>query len=162
MTISKRKEMTVDKKPDSLASYLRLNGEYISEGQVSKYYLCAVPGGFLVIFIAGILAGLLGIGSGALKVIGMDHMMKLPFKVSTATSNFMIGITAATSAGIYLHRGYINPELVMPVMLGVLCGAIIGTKFLKKMKTTLIRWIFAITICLLGFEMIYNGITGKL
>ncbi len=162
MTITKREKIALNKKSDPLASYLRLNSEYVSNDQVCKYYLHAVPGGFLVMFIAGILSGLLGIGSGALKVIGMDHMMKLPFKVSTATSNFMIGITAATSAGIYLNRGYINPELVMPVMLGVLCGSVIGTKFLKKAKTNLIRWIFAVTICILGFEMIYNGIAGKL
>lgn len=161
MTIVRSKKVDVDRRPDKLASFLRLNSEYVSDGQIYKYYLHAVPGGFFMMFIAGILSGLLGIGSGALKVIGMDHMMKLPFKVSTATSNFMIGITAAASAGIYLNRGYINPELVMPVMLGVLCGSVIGTKFLKKAKPNLIRLIFAITICILGFQMIYNGIAGK-
>ena len=88
-----------------------------------------VPLGFGLMYVAGALSGLLGIGSGALKVLAMDQVMRIPFKVSTTTSNFMIGVTAAASAGIYLNRGYIDPGLAMPVMLGVLVGALAGSRF---------------------------------
>ena len=113
-------------------------------------------------FGAGITSGLLGIGSGALKVIAMDRLMRIPFKVSTATSNFMIGVTAAASAGIYLNRGYINPTLAMPVMLGVLAGSMVGAKVLVRTRVAVLRWIFAGVIVVLGVEMIYNGLAGHL
>lgn len=112
--------------------------------------------------IAGLISGLLGIGSGALKVIAMDHFMKLPFKVSTTTSNFMIGVTAAASAGIYMQRGYINPGLSMPVVLGVIAGAFLGSKILVKSETKWLRVLFAIIITFLALQMIYNGITGQI
>ena len=111
--------------------------------------------------MAGALSGLLGIGSGALKVIAMDRIMKMPFKVSTTTSNFMIGVTAAASAGIYLNRGYIDPVLAMPVMLGVLLGATAGTHFLMKSKTKPLKILFSMVILILAVEMIFNGIKGK-
>jgi uncharacterized membrane protein YfcA len=88
--------------------------------------------------------------------------MEVPFKVSTTTSNFMIGVTAAASAGIYLSRGYINPVIAMPVTLGVLAGSLLGAKFLIRAKTEAIRIIFAIVIAALGVEMIYSGLTGRL
>jgi uncharacterized membrane protein YfcA len=88
--------------------------------------------------------------------------MKLPFKVSTTTSNFMIGVTAAASAGIYLSRGYIDPQIAMPVMLGVLGGSLFGTHVLVKAKVTTLRYLFAVIILLLGCEMIYSGITGRI
>src|SRR5207244_12597404 len=94
-----------------------------------------VPHGFSLMFGAGALSGLLGIGSGAVKVLAMDQAMRIPFKVSTTTSNFMIGVTAAASAGIYLNRGYIDPGLAMPVMLGVLPGSLTGTRILGKAET---------------------------
>ena len=111
---------------------------------------------------AGALSGLLGIGSGAVKVIAMDRAMRIPFKVSTTTSNFMIGVTAAASAGVYLSRGYIDPGLAMPVMLGVLCGALLGTKLLVRASVPALRKIFATVILVLAAEMIFNGLTGKL
>jgi uncharacterized membrane protein YfcA len=113
-------------------------------------------------FGAGALSGLLGIGSGAMKVLAMDQAMKIPFKVSTTTSNFMIGVTAAASAGIYLHRGYIDPGLSMPVMLGVLAGSLVGTRILVKAETKWLRIIFSAVIVLLGIEMLYKGLTGNL
>ena len=112
--------------------------------------------------LAGILSGLLGIGSGALKVLAMDQVMRLPFKVSTTTSNFMIGVTAAASAGVYLGRGYIDPDLTMPVMLGVLLGSLLGTKVLVRLGTRYLRILFALVILAVGLEMIYRGITGRL
>jgi len=112
-------------------------------------------------FIAGVLSGLLGIGSGAVKVLAMDQAMRLPFKVSTTTSNFMIGVIAAASAGVYLSRGYIDPGLSMPVVLGVLCGSLLGTRVLVKVHTRLLRMIFSLVIIVLAIEMIYSGITGR-
>ncbi len=112
--------------------------------------------------LAGTLSGLLGIGSGAVKVLAMDRAMGFPFKVSTTTSNFMIGVTAAASAGIYLNRGYIDPGLAMPTMLGVLLGALLGTRVLVGARTRALRWVFSLVILALGLQMIYNGFTGKL
>ena len=112
--------------------------------------------------VAGALSGLLGIGSGALKVIAMDRIMRLPFKVSTTTSNFMIGVTAAASAGVYLNRGYIDPGLSMPVMLGVLAGSLAGARLLAGTRTRVLRWVFAAVIVALGVEMLYNGARGSL
>ena len=112
-------------------------------------------------FIAGSMSGLLGIGSGALKVIALDRVMKIPFKVSTTTSNFMIGVTATASAGIYLNRGYIDPGLAMPVMLGVLLGAVLGSQLLIKSKTKTLKIMFSIVILTLAVEMILKGIQGK-
>ena len=113
-------------------------------------------------FGAGTLSGLLGIGSGAVKVVAMDQAMKIPFKVSTTTSNFMIGVTAAASAGVYLNRGYIDPGLSMPVMLGVLAGSVLGTRILMKADTKLLRLVFSVVILLLGLEMIYKGLAGRI
>jgi len=112
-------------------------------------------------FGAGVLSGLLGIGSGALKVIGMDRVMRIPFKVSTTTSNFMIGVTAAASAGVYLSRGYIDPRIAMPVMLGVLAGAFLGSRVLVHAPVRILRIVFAAVILVLGIEMIVSGILGK-
>ncbi len=106
--------------PNPLATRLRMNGSFPEGDGLRQYNVQAVPTGFSLMFGAGALSGLLGIGSGAVKVLAMDQAMKIPFKVSTTTSNFMIGVTAAASAGVYLTRGYIDPGLAMPVMLGVL------------------------------------------
>jgi len=112
--------------------------------------------------VAGILSGLLGIGSGAMKVLAMDQIMRIPFKVSTTTSNFMIGVTAAASAGVYLSRGYIDPGLVMPVMLGVLVGSMLGARVLVRARARALRLVFSAVILVLGIEMIYKGLTGRL
>jgi uncharacterized membrane protein YfcA len=92
----------------------------------------------------------------------MDQAMKIPFKVSTTTSNFMIGVTAAASAGVYLSRGYIDPGLSMPVMLGVLAGSLVGTRILVKAETKMLRLVFSVVIVLLGIEMLYKGLAGRL
>ena len=149
------------KVPNALATKLELNGVYPGPQGGGTYTAQRVPLGFGTMFGAGTLSGLLGIGSGAVKVLAMDQAMKLPFKVSTTTSNFMIGVTAAASAGIYLSRGYIDPQIAMPVMLGVLGGSLIGTHFLIKAKVKTLKLLFAIVIVLLGCEMIFNGITGR-
>jgi hypothetical protein len=145
-----------------LALKLRMNGTYPVNGVKQHYNVRRVPLGFGMMFGAGTLSGLLGIGSGAVKVLAMDEAMQVPFKVSTTTSNFMIGVTAAASAGVYLSRGYIDPSLVMPVSLGVLAGSLLGAKLLVRTHTRSLRIVFAIVIAALGVEMIYSGITGRL
>jgi uncharacterized membrane protein YfcA len=148
--------------PDPLAQRLRLDASYPTADGLKAYRVRAIPGGFSLMFVAGALSGLLGIGSGAVKVIGMDQIMRIPFKVSTATSNFMIGVTAAASAGVYLNRGYVDPGLAMPVMLGVLVGSLLGARVLLGARTRLLRLIFSALILALGVEMIYHGLTGRL
>ena len=137
---------------DPLAERLKLSGSFPEQYRASR-----VKTGFGLMFGAGTLSGLLGIGSGALKVIAMDQVMGIPFKVSTTTSNFMIGVTAAASAGIYLKRGYIDPALTMPVMLGVLAGSLIGARVLIGAGTRVLRWTFAAVVAVMAVEMIYNG-----
>jgi hypothetical protein len=146
---------------DPLATRLRLGSDYPVDGRRKKYGVRHVPGGFAMMFGAGALSGLLGIGSGAVKVIAMDSIMRIPFKVSTTTSNFMIGVTAAASAGLYLSRGYIDPRVAMPVMLGVLVGALLGAKILVQARVKTLRLVFGVVILALAVEMIVNGITGK-
>ena len=124
--ISTRKpnQAITEDRVDPLASRLHLDGTYHGAQGLVTYHVHAIPTGFSLMFVAGSLSGLLGIGSGAVKVLAMDRAMHIPFKVSTTTSNFMIGVTAAASAGVYLSRGYIDPVLNMPVMLGVLIGSL--------------------------------------
>ena len=148
-------------KGSALAMKLKLFGSYPTKEGVQNYELTNVPGGFLVMVVAGALSGLLGIGSGVLKVLAMDSCMKVPFKVSTTTSNFMIGVTAVTSAVVYLQRGYIEPGIAFPIMVGVLGGALTGAKLLKHLNVSLLRKIFAVAILLVAVNMIYNGLMGK-
>jgi uncharacterized membrane protein YfcA len=147
--------------PDRLATLLRMHGSYSTPTGQKVYHAHAIPTGFSLMFVAGMLSGLLGIGSGAVKVLAMDRAMRLPFKVSTTTSNFMIGVTAAASAGVYLSRGYIDPGLAMPVMLGVVVGSLFGTHLLMRAPTRTLRIVFSLVIATLGAEMIYNGLTGR-
>ncbi|HVC46761.1 MAG TPA: sulfite exporter TauE/SafE family protein [Terracidiphilus sp.] len=146
---------------DRLARFFRLGGDYPLLGKRQEYGVRNVPAGFGLMFGAGALSGLLGIGSGAVKVIAMDRAMKIPFKVSTTTSNFMIGVTAAASAGVYLSRGYIDPRVAMPVMLGVLAGAFLGTHVLVRARVRTLRIIFGVVVFALAIEMIVNGFLGK-
>jgi len=157
-----RVRLTSDDIPDPLATRLRLNGSFPTPEGLRQYYVRRVPAGFSLMFGAGALSGLLGIGSGAVKVLALDQAMRIPFKVSTTTSNFMIGVTAAASAGVYLSRGYIDPGLSMPVMLGVLAGSLLGTRILFQAETKWLRLVFSTIILLLGAQMIYNGIAGKI
>ena len=147
---------------DSLAKRFELCGT-LQTGSSEEWYIARrVKAGFALMFGAGTVSGLLGIGSGALKVIAMDQAMQLPFKVSTATSNFMIGVTAAASAGIYLSRGYIDPGLAMPVMLGVLAGSIAGARLLPRLKVRTLRRVFAVVVAVMAVQMIIKGVQGAL
>jgi len=151
-----------NEQPDPLATRLKLNGSFPGDNGIRHYFVRRVPAGFSLMFGAGALSGLLGIGSGAVKVLAMDQAMRIPFKVSTTTSNFMIGVTAAASAGVYLRRGYIDPGLAMPVMLGVLAGSLIGSRVLVKTHTRSLRLVFSAVIVVLGIEMLYKGVTGTI
>lgn len=131
------------------------------DGTLKAYELRNVGGGFGVMYIAGALSGILGIGSGVLKVIAMDAMMKVPFKVSTTTSNFMMGVTACASAVVYVQRGNIEPGIACPVMIGVLFGALTGARLLKRMDVKVLRQIFCVAITLVAFDMIWQGFAGE-
>ena len=155
-------EHPTDLPSDPLALRLRLNSTYPTAAGIRAYSVQGVKEGFALMFVAGVLSALLGIGSGIVKVLAMDHTMKLPFKVSTTTSNFMIGVTAAASAGVYLHRGYIEPALAFPVMLGVLAGALLGARILAGAKTLWLRRIFTTVVVVLALEMLYKGLRGGL
>lgn len=162
-TITKKEEHVDPNAPaDKLAEKLKLNGAYPTKDGIVKYKVQNVTAGYSLMTLAGVLSGLLGIGSGALKVLAMDTAMKIPFKVSTTTSNFMVGVTAAASAVIYLQRGYIDPGLCMPIVVGVLLGAFIGSKILPKANVKRLRQLFSVVIFFLALSMMYNGITGKL
>lgn len=162
MSLKKRAEVIINNS-NKAATVLKLNGNYPSGDETVKYGVQKVGGGFAMMLFAGIISGLLGIGSGALKVIAMDSIMRIPFKVSTTTSNFMIGVTAAASAVIYLQRGYIDPGLSMPVVIGVLLGALTGSKILVHTQSSRwLRWTFAVVVTFLSVQMIYNGLTGKI
>lgn len=156
-------EVDYDQIESKAGEKLKLNGSYTDKnGEVIHYKVTNVATGFSLMTVAGVLSGILGIGSGALKVLAMDTAMKMPFKVSTTTSNFMVGVTAAASAVIYLQRGYIDPGLAFPIVPGVLLGAFIGSHILPKANVRMLRLFFSVVIFILAVSMMYNGITGKL
>jgi uncharacterized protein len=145
---------------DPLALRFGLEGTYydVVLDRDVKYRPTRVRLGFGAMFGAGLLSGLLGIGSGAFKVLAMDHFMRLPMKVSTATSNFMIGITSAASAGVYFARGDIHPMLAAPVAVGVLIGAALGTRLMARLRNTTVRKAFLPVLGWLAVSMILRGL----
>jgi uncharacterized membrane protein YfcA len=147
---------------DTLALKLRLPGAVPGPNGATPYAVQRVIPGFLVMGIAGLLSGLLGIGSGALKVLAMDRIMRIPFKVTTATSNFMIGVTAAASVGVYLKRGFFDPALVAPVALGVLAGAFLGARLLAVAPVKLLKVIFLTAVFVISVQMILSGLEIKI
>jgi uncharacterized membrane protein YfcA len=153
-------EHLVTEAPRGISARLRLDSSYPTAHGLQRYSVQRVPGGFALMFVAGVLSALLGIGSGPVKVLAMDQMMRLPFKVSTTTSNFMIGVTAAASAGVYLHRGYIDPAIAFPVMLGVLAGALVGARALSGARTPWLRRLFTGVVVVLAIEMLAKGLRG--
>jgi uncharacterized membrane protein YfcA len=161
MQVSRMGEETPPLDPPSpLASRLRLESSYPDRklGREVSYSARRIPLGFVFMWIAGVVSGLLGIGSGALKVLAMDGAMRLPMKVSSATSNFMIGVTAAASAGIYLGRGDVDPQVAAPVALGVLLGAVIGARLLQHVSNRRVRLVFLPVLVAVGIETIGRGL----
>lgn len=156
-------ELPKDVVTHPMAERLKLNGEYydkVLQKQV-QYNVDGVYGGFGMMYVAGVISGLLGIGSGIFKVMAMDIFMKLPLKVSSATSNFMIGVTAAASAGVYLLRGNIDPKISAPVALGVLLGATVGTRIMQNLKSKTIRKLFMPILAYISIQMIIKGMGVK-
>ena len=147
-------------KNDRYAEALSLASSYPDAklGREVSYQVTRTPLGFSMMYVAGLISGLLGIGSGAFKVLAMDTAMRLPMKVSTTTSNFMIGVTAAASAGIYFQRGYINPMISAPVALGVLAGAMLGAKTISKLSNNLLRKVFIPFLIIIAVEMLVRGV----
>jgi uncharacterized protein len=145
---------------DRLALRLGLEGTYYDAplDREVKYRATRVRQGFAAMFGAGLLSGLLGIGSGAFKVLAMDYFMRLPMKVSTATSNFMIGVTSAATAGVYFARGDIHPLLATPVAIGVLVGAALGTRLMARLRNTTVRKAFLPVLAYLAISMILRGL----
>lgn len=158
MSIRKKISHEDHGQPGFWSARFRLNSSYPTPQGPVAYTVRNVIGGWFMMLFAGIMSGLLGIGSGALKVVAMDNIMRVPFKVSTTTSNFMIGVTAAASAVIYFQKGYIVPGIAAPVMLGVLIGAMAGARVLVKAQTQWLRWGFAVVVTFLAIQMIYKGL----
>jgi uncharacterized protein len=158
LSLRSKKDLSGSDASDPLAVRLQLPGMMPTAAGLKPYTVHHVLPGFCMMWIAGVLSGLLGIGSGAFKVVAMDQIMRIPFKVTTATSNFMIGVTAAASVGVYLKRGYLDPALVAPVALGVLAGAFIGAKLLPVAPVKLLKTIFLTAVSLIAVQMIANGL----
>ncbi len=159
--LRKRKQIAAhDITPTPVAARLRLSSSYVdeAEGREIPYTVVNARMGLGMMYIAGVVSGLLGIGSGALKVPAMDLGMRLPIKVSTATSNFMIGVTGAASAGVYFMRGDINPFIVAPVAAGVIIGATLGSRLLGKIQSSTIRVIFVVVLLWVSIQMFLKGV----
>ena len=145
--------------PDRLADALALHGSYFdaSQGMTVAYRVAHTRLGLLLMYVAGVVSGMLGVGSGVLKVPAMDLAMRMPLKASTATSNFMIGVTAAASAGVYFARGDVDPFIAAPVALGVLLGALAGSRLLGKVDSRVLRVLFVAILLIVATQMIWKG-----
>jgi uncharacterized protein len=142
------------------ADKLKLDSKFPEKGEWIHYKVSNVPFGLATMYIAGIFSALLGIGSGVFKMLAMDGAMKLPMKVSSATSNFMIGVTATASAGAYYLRGDIRPEIAAPVALGIILGSWIGAKVMPRLNAIAIRKVFIIVMGVVAIQMIIKGISS--
>jgi uncharacterized membrane protein YfcA len=153
-------ELPVGVEMGPLANFLQLGSSYYDTAlnRLVTYNVRGARYGLPLMFIAGAVSGLLGIGSGVLKVPAMDIAMKLPMKVSTATSNLMIGVTAAASAGVYFIRGDVNPFIAAPVAMGVLIGATAGTRLMMRTRSTQIRRVFVVVLVLVALQMLVKGL----
>jgi uncharacterized protein len=148
-------------KGDPLAERLDMSGDIPDDsGRMRHYEVVKVPQGGILMVIAGLMSGLLGIGSGALKVMAMDYIMHIPLKVSSATSNFMIGVTAGAGALVFLARGDVSTTLAAPVALGVTAGALSGSRVLPKVRVESLRIVFVVILVLIAIEMGWRAITG--
>jgi uncharacterized protein len=157
---TRKSELPTGVEPDRLSQKLQLTGSYYDKalGQQVDYQVTRTLHGLIIMYFSGAAAGLLGIGAGIFKVPAMDQVMRMPFKASTATSNFMIGVTAASGAVVYFARGDVKPLVAGPVVLGVLLGAVLGARLMVKMKANRIRLCFIPVIAYTALEMIYRGV----
>lgn len=148
--------------PDRLSRWLGLEGSYVERqgGEVVRYHASRAWLGGPLMLVAGLVAGLLGIGAGALKVLVQELIMRLPTKVSTTTSNLIIGVTALSGSGVFLAAGLVDPSLCAPVILGVVSGAFVGTRVLVRISNRAVRRVFLVVLAVLGVEMIVRGVGG--
>jgi uncharacterized protein len=158
----RRRRVAEEREIGPLTMRLKLGASYVDErsGESIAYEPARAGIGLFLMYIAGSVSGLLGIGSGALKVPAMDLAMGLPIKVSTATSNFMIGVTAAASAGLYFTRGQIDPFIAAPVAVGVLAGAFLGSHILGRVTSRALRVTFVIVLVVVSLQMLLKGVRG--
>ncbi len=157
-----RAEHAILTSPDRWSAFFQLDSTYPTPNGPQHYSARRIPFGFALMLVGGVLSALLGIGAGIIKVLAMDQVMSLPFKVSTTTSNFMIGVTAAVSAAVYLHRGQIDPAISFPVMLGAGGGALLGARILTGADVRWLRPLFTTIVFVAAVEMLYKGITGTI
>ena len=157
-----RAEHVILTTPDKWAARFQLDSTYPTAGGPQAYSARRVPLGFALMLVGGVLSALLGIGAGIIKVLAMDQVMSLPFKVSTTTSNFMMGVTAAVSAAVFLHRGQIDPAISFPVMLGAGGGALLGARILTRADVRWLRPLFTTIVLVAAVEMLYKGVTGTI
>jgi uncharacterized membrane protein YfcA len=159
---TRKTELPGEVVPDRLSKKLNLAGSYYDRmlGRRVEYQVTRTLPGLIIMYFSGAAAGLLGIGAGIFKVPAMDQVMRMPFKASTATSNFMIGVTAASGAVVYFARGDVKPLVAGPVVLGVLAGAVLGARLMVRMKTSTIRKLFIPLLVYTAIEMIYRGVRG--
>jgi len=157
-----RAEHAILTTPDRLSAFFQLDSTYPTPSGPQRYSARRIPVGFALMLVGGVLSALLGIGAGIIKVLAMDQVMSLPFKVSTTTSNFMIGVTAAVSAAVYLHRGQIDPAISFPVMLGAGGGALLGARILTRADVRWLRPLFTAIVLVAAVEMLYKGVTGTI
>jgi uncharacterized membrane protein YfcA len=157
-SLRKRRAAPAELPPDPLATRLGLDAAAPTPAGPVPYHVRHVPAGFALMGVSGAISGMLGLGSGALKVLAMDEVLKLPFKVSTTTSNFMIGVAATASAGVYLGRGWIDPMLTAPVVLGVPLGAALGARILQRLEVPTLRLIFVIVLLVVAVQMLWKGL----
>jgi uncharacterized membrane protein YfcA len=160
MVKTRGKERTRAVVPDKVSRRLRLAGSYydLSLKRRVDYQVTHSILGLIIMYFSGAAAGLLGIGAGIFKVPAMDQVMGLPFKASSATSNFMIGVTAASGAVVYFARGDVQPLVTGPVVLGVLLGALVGARLMVRMQATTVRRLFIPLILYTAAVMIYKGV----
>jgi hypothetical protein len=159
-TISKQDDVLIAH-GDPLARRLQLVGDVPDDvGSLTHYETVNLPAGSALMVVAGLMSGLLGIGSGALKVIAMDYYMHIPLKVSSATSNFMIGVTAGAGALVFLARGDVSTAIAAPVALGVTAGALLGSRILPHANVHILRLVFVVILVLIAIEMGWRAIQG--
>jgi len=157
-----RAEHAILTTPDRWSAFFHLDSTYPTAAGPQHYSARRIPLGFALMLVGGVLSALLGIGAGIIKVLAMDQAMSLPFKVSTTTSNFMIGVTAAVSAAVYLHQGQIDPTISFPVMLGAGAGALLGARILTRADVRWLRPLFTTIVFVAAIEMLYKGFTGTI
>ncbi len=161
LTAQKKTDHRLPIVPRSLSDKLQLHGTFVQQKETISYGSVNPILGSVIMGIAGFLSGLLGIGGGVFKVLAMDNVMKLPFKVSTTTSNFMIGVTAVSSAIIYFLNGFVLPQIAVPVYVGIVLGALLGSKILVKIRVDLLKKIFSVVVMIIAVFMIYNALNGN-